>query len=203
VKYPDLSLAISSACCGYVPAVGLAYRSSRVRERISAAQRDKCVVHGDGSAAPANGVGRDGLMIFGCAAATARSWTVPTGRIRYQHGVWRDELAAGPISSTPRLLSDGGVPKRVEKPERNNYGSLAMNTYGRFSAAVGSIALNVVLALILAQGAGAAVPATNATELSPHSYAVVLGGDHRSSQKRCTSGLRARTILAVLLGLVV
>jgi hypothetical protein len=78
-----------------------------------------------------------------------------------------------------------------------------MNTYGRFTAAVGSVALNVVLALILTQGAGAAVPATNVSVQGPHSYTVFLGGDHRASHARCASGLRARTILAVLLGLIV
>jgi len=78
-----------------------------------------------------------------------------------------------------------------------------MNTYGRLTAAVGSVVLNVMLALMLSQGAGAAVPATNATMRSAHSYTVVVGADHRASHERCASGLRARTILAVLLGLIV
>jgi hypothetical protein len=78
-----------------------------------------------------------------------------------------------------------------------------MKTYGRFTAAVGSVALNVLLALVLTQGAGAAVPATNISVQSAHSYTVSVGGNHRSSHERCASGLRARTILAVLLGLIV
>jgi hypothetical protein len=78
-----------------------------------------------------------------------------------------------------------------------------MNTYGRFTAAVGSVALNAVLALILTQGAGAAVPATNASTKGPHSYTVYLGTDDHPSHARCASGVRTRTIIAVVLALIV
>jgi hypothetical protein len=89
-----------------------------------------------------------------------------------------------------------------------------MNVYGRFTAAVGSLALNGVLTLILTQAAGAAVPAT--TESMPHppsygesvqsphtSYTVTVGADHHSSKAQCAERLRNRAILAVLLGLIV
>jgi len=78
-----------------------------------------------------------------------------------------------------------------------------MNVYGRFTAAVGSVALNVVLALILTQVAGAAVPGTSGSVQGPHLYTVYGGGDQHPSHERCVSGLRARTIIAVLLGLIV
>ena len=77
-----------------------------------------------------------------------------------------------------------------------------MNVHGRFTAAVGSVALNVVLALIFTQTAGAAIPATNASAHDPHSYTVVLGADH-PSQARCAARLRTRAIIAVVLGLIV
>ncbi len=88
-----------------------------------------------------------------------------------------------------------------------------MNVNGRFTAAVGSLALNVVLTLILSQSAGAAVPlATESvqhpqtyteTVHSPHSYTVSVGTDRHSSKALCAGGLRNRAILAVFLGLIV
>jgi hypothetical protein len=78
-----------------------------------------------------------------------------------------------------------------------------MNTYGRFTAAVGSVALNIVLALILAQGAGAAIPATNESVQGTHSYTVFLGADNQPARERCVAGLRARAIIAVVLALIV
>ena len=77
-----------------------------------------------------------------------------------------------------------------------------MNVHGRFTAAVGSVALNVVLTLIFTQAAGAAIPATNGSAHDPHSYTVVLGADH-PPQAPCAARLRTRAIIAVLLGLIV
>jgi hypothetical protein len=79
-----------------------------------------------------------------------------------------------------------------------------MNVYGRFTAAVGSIALNVALALLVAQGAGAAVPAMQEQPRDPQTTAVSATADHpAAAHEHCTRGLRAREILAVLLALVV
>jgi hypothetical protein len=88
-----------------------------------------------------------------------------------------------------------------------------MNVYGRFTAAVGSLALNVVLTLILTQSAGAAVLVTTSsvrhpqcdTESmhSPHSVTFSVGTDHHPSKELSPDRLRDRAILAVLLGLIV
>jgi hypothetical protein len=78
-----------------------------------------------------------------------------------------------------------------------------MNVYRKFTAAVGSVALNVVLALILTQGAGAAIPATNGSVQGAHSYAAHPGADQYPSHAQCVAGLRARAVIAVLLGLIV
>jgi hypothetical protein len=88
-----------------------------------------------------------------------------------------------------------------------------MNLYGRFSAAVGSLALNVVLTLILTQGAGAAVPvstesmqqpqAYSESGQRPHTYTVSVGADRHPAKAQCAGGLRDRAILALLLGLIV
>jgi hypothetical protein len=78
-----------------------------------------------------------------------------------------------------------------------------MNIYGRFSAALGSVALNGVLALALAQGAGAATPTTNGSVHSPQSYTVYVGDDQHRAHERCSTGIQSRAILAVLLALIV
>ena len=78
-----------------------------------------------------------------------------------------------------------------------------MNTHGRITAAVGSVALNVALALILSQGAGAATPSTNEPVPAPRSHVVYQGVDHRASDGHCASEFRARAIIAVLLAFVV
>ncbi len=78
-----------------------------------------------------------------------------------------------------------------------------MNIYGRLSAALGSLALNGVLALVLAQEAGAATPAANGSVQSPQSYTVYVGDEQHQLHERCTSGIQSRAILAVLLALIV
>ena len=79
-----------------------------------------------------------------------------------------------------------------------------MNAHGRLTAAVGSIALNVVLALILAQQAGAATPAADKSEREWPSYEISVGDEHHAKQeKRCVTGMRSRAMLAVLLALIV
>jgi hypothetical protein len=78
-----------------------------------------------------------------------------------------------------------------------------MNTYGRVTAAVGSLILNVAVALILSQGAEAATPSANppatSTVSQPHMITVNLHG----TDARCSSRIRTRTIVAVILGIIV
>jgi hypothetical protein len=78
-----------------------------------------------------------------------------------------------------------------------------MNIYGRFSAALGSLALNGVLALVLAQEAGAATPAARGSAQGSQSYTVYVGDEQHRLHERCTGGIQARAILAVLLALIV
>ena len=79
-----------------------------------------------------------------------------------------------------------------------------MNAHGRLTAAVGSVALNVVLALILAQQAGAATPAADKSEQARPSYEISVSDEHHAAQeKRCATGMRSRAMLAVLLALIV
>jgi len=78
-----------------------------------------------------------------------------------------------------------------------------MNAHGRLTAAIGSVALNVVLALILAQQAGAATPAADKSEREWSSYVISVGDDHHPAQERCVKGMRSRAMLAVLLALIV
>ena len=77
-----------------------------------------------------------------------------------------------------------------------------MNRYGRFTAAVGSIALNVALALLLTQAAGAAIPATDRSEQGPRTFTVFLGADQHPVHERCVAGIRDRAIIAVVLALI-
>jgi hypothetical protein len=72
------------------------------------------------------------------------------------------------------------------------------------TAAVGSVVLNVVLALILSQQAGAATPAADKSEQARQTYEISVGDEHHpAQQKRCVTGIRSRAILAVLLALIV
>jgi hypothetical protein len=81
-----------------------------------------------------------------------------------------------------------------------------MNIYGRFNAAVGSVALNAALALVLAQGAVAAAevpaPARSGSAQAAH-ISAYSGAKQLLAHQRCASGLRTRTIIAVVLGLIV
>jgi hypothetical protein len=79
-----------------------------------------------------------------------------------------------------------------------------MSTYGRFTAAAGSLALNVLVALVLSQAAGAAaVPAADASVQGSHTYTVHVGTDRAVAHEKCTGGIRTRAIIAVVLGLIV
>ena len=78
-----------------------------------------------------------------------------------------------------------------------------MNTYGRVTAAFGSVVLNVALALVLSQGAVAATPPTDKLAANPAMHAHMVTMHHQASENRCTARLRTRTIVAVILGIIV
>jgi hypothetical protein len=91
----------------------------------------------------------------------------------------------------------------MEQLRQGNFRSLQMNTYGRVTAAVGSVILNVALALILSQGADAATPTTDRPAASPVSYPHQHVVKVHAADPRCGSRLRTRTIVAVILGIIV
>ena len=78
-----------------------------------------------------------------------------------------------------------------------------MSKLGRISAALGSVALNVVLALILSSGAGAM--AQTKDELRPNSEAhvVVQTDAQAAADYGCVFRFRNRAIAALLLALMV
>ena len=78
-----------------------------------------------------------------------------------------------------------------------------MNAYGKVTAAVGSVALNLVLTLILSQGAEAATPPAEKLSPNPAGHTHELIANRHDSDLRCVSRLRARTIVAVILGIIV
>ena len=78
-----------------------------------------------------------------------------------------------------------------------------MNTYGKVMAAVGSVALNVVLTSILSQGAEAATPPAEKLVSNPAGHTHELVVSRHDSDARCGSRLRTRTIVAVILGIIV
>ena len=78
-----------------------------------------------------------------------------------------------------------------------------MSTYGRFTAAIGSILLNVMVAVVLTQAAGAAIPATGAPVPNSRPHAVYVSADRHAANAHCTSGIRTRAIIAVVLALIV
>jgi len=78
-----------------------------------------------------------------------------------------------------------------------------MNTYGRVTAAVGSLILNVAVALILSQGAEAATPNAYQPATGTVNHPQVLTVKLHGAEARCSSRLRTRTIVAVILGIIV
>jgi hypothetical protein len=107
------------------------------------------------------------------------------------------------MSSTASLVSDGAVAKHTELSRQDNFRSLQMNAYGKVTAAIGSIALNVLLTLILSQGAEAATPPAEKLAPNPAVHTHELAAYRHDSDARCVSRLRARTIVAVILGIIV
>ncbi len=78
-----------------------------------------------------------------------------------------------------------------------------MSKLGRISAALGSVALNVVLTLILSSGSGAMARNQDEPRPAPESSVTIQADAANWSDFGCTFRLRNRAIVAVLLALVV
>ena len=79
-----------------------------------------------------------------------------------------------------------------------------MSKSGRFSAAFGSIVLNVALAVLMSREAGAQVPAADSSPAAPHLMVISTPGmDMNESHAGCLVRFRNRAIVAVVLALVV
>jgi hypothetical protein len=79
-----------------------------------------------------------------------------------------------------------------------------MNIREKITAATGSIVLNLALALVLGQGAGAATPAAMQEVKAAPPTAVAYGVEnHEHATQHCRSSLRTRALVAVLLGMIV
>jgi hypothetical protein len=78
-----------------------------------------------------------------------------------------------------------------------------MRKQERFFAALGSVALNVVVGLVLTQSAGAAVPASNDRQAQPRHHMIQVSVEARAANKSCAMRRRDRAIAAVLLALMV
>jgi hypothetical protein len=78
-----------------------------------------------------------------------------------------------------------------------------MSKHERFCAALGSVALNVAVGLVLAQSAGAAVPAMSERQAEPQHQVIQVSAEAQGVNKHCVMRLRNRAITAVLLALMV
>jgi hypothetical protein len=78
-----------------------------------------------------------------------------------------------------------------------------MSMHERFYAAPGSVALNVAVALVLAQSASATVPAMSEREAEPRPHVIQVSAETHGANKHCVLRLRNRAITAVLLALMV
>ena len=77
-----------------------------------------------------------------------------------------------------------------------------MNIWRKCTAAVVSVALNVALALVLSQGAGAATPSTNNQAPNLESRTVDQGAGIQVMDAPCVARIQTRAIIAVLLAIV-
>ena len=77
-----------------------------------------------------------------------------------------------------------------------------MSKHERIYAALGSVALNVVVGLVLTQSAGAAVPAMSERQAEPRHHVIQLSVEAHGANKACAMHRRDRAIAAVLLALM-
>ena len=78
-----------------------------------------------------------------------------------------------------------------------------MSKHERFYAALGSVALNIALTLVLSQSAGAAVAAANEQQAEPRHHVIEVSVEAHAANKSCAMRRRDRAIAAVLLALMV
>jgi hypothetical protein len=78
-----------------------------------------------------------------------------------------------------------------------------MSKHERFYAALGSVALNIAVGLVLVQSAGAAVPASDEPQAQPRHHVIQLNVEARATHENCAMRRRDRAIAAVLLALMV
>jgi uncharacterized protein (UPF0261 family) len=77
-----------------------------------------------------------------------------------------------------------------------------MSKHERLYAALGSAALNVVLALVLSQSAGAAVPASGERQAEPRQQVIEITVATHGATRPCAKHIRDRAIAAVVLALM-
>ena len=78
-----------------------------------------------------------------------------------------------------------------------------MSMHERIYAALGSVALNVAIGLVLAQSASATVPASNERQAEPRHHVIQVSAEAHGANKHCVMRLRNRAIAAALLALMV
>ena len=78
-----------------------------------------------------------------------------------------------------------------------------MSKLGRISAALGSVALNVVLTLILSSGAGAMAQTKDESRPAPEDHVVLQSDAPVASDFGCVFRFRNRAIAALVLALMV
>ena len=78
-----------------------------------------------------------------------------------------------------------------------------MNIWRKCTAAVVSVALNVALALVLSQGAGAATPSATHQAPDQQSRTVYHGTGIQVVEAPCGARIQTRAIIAVLLAIIV
>jgi hypothetical protein len=78
-----------------------------------------------------------------------------------------------------------------------------MSKLGRISAALGSVALNVVLTLILSSGAGAMAQTKEESRPAPENHVVLQNDTQDAANFGCVFRFRNRAIAALVLALMV
>lgn len=73
----------------------------------------------------------------------------------------------------------------------------------RLYAALGSVALNIAIGLVLTQSAGAAMPATGERPAEPRHHVIQVSAAAHGANQHCVMRLRDRAIAAALLALMV
>ena len=78
-----------------------------------------------------------------------------------------------------------------------------MNIRAKITAAAGTMALNLALALVLGQAAGAATPSAMRPVERPGNVVVIQAADQKGAGQHCERRLRTRALVAVILAMIV